>query len=205
MLTEYKKLLDNPNYRIIISGLKGKPVTAVLQNEFAVAGGNDFTTAGEVARELPIAGKILAIKDKFAAAAKTTGRSTLTQLETRLVWNNSLKPNFTVEMFFYQESIFDSDLIQDQYLRLKSASLPTKQGKNFFRAPRRYNPLAGTGTLSLQIGSWFRATKLLLINESFSFSKEVAPNGRPLFIVGSITLEPHQGLTLKEYEDYFIG
>ena len=210
MTTTYRDILANKKYQIVIAGLTGGPVIASMQNDLAIAGGNDFTTAGEVLRDVPIAGQALAIKDKVGGVVKLTGRSVTSQFETRLAWSNSLKPNFTLEMTFYNDSATATDDVLAQYLRIKSAVLPTAQGK-FFKAPLGYKigsaqgqTLQPTGTISVEVGEYFRATKMVMIAESFTFSKEVNILGQPLFATGSVTLEPFKAITYEEFQDYFI-
>jgi len=209
-MSDYRDFLSNKKYQVVIAGLSGGPVVAVMQNDLSIAGGNDFTTAGEVLRDVPIAGAALTVKDKAASLVKIAGRSVTSQFETRLAWSNSLKPNFTIEMTFYQDDANANDSILSQYKRIKSAVLPTAQGK-FYKAPLGYKignlkgqSLRPSGTLSIQIGEWFRATNVVMVSENFTFSKEVNINGQPLFATGSITLEPFKAVTYKEYQDYFI-
>lgn len=212
MNVPFRELLLNKKHQVIIVGLTGGSVTAINTSDTPISGGNDFTTAGEVLRDLPISGQILETKDKAASLVKLTGRSAVSQFETRLAWSNSLKPNFQVDLTLYSEETFPStnpNSPLNQYLRIKSGVLPSAQGK-FFRAPLGYkiadgrgNSLAPTGTLSLEIGEWFRATKLVMTSENFSFSRETNSLGDPLFIQGSVTLEPYKAITYDEFQDYF--
>lgn len=228
-MTIYSDLKAEENYRIklVLSDFSdgkrevSRVVTAVLQNDISIAGGNDFTTARDIIAETPIAGTIAGFKDKFAAQTKVFGKSVTTQLETGLAWSNSLKPNISVEMTFYQEDATQGDILSD-YMKIKAAVLPSGVGA-FFKAPLGYRLVEDLaritkkasegkttpiikpkGLVTLQIGKWLRMTGMVMISESFTFSKEVNSNGQPLFITGSVTLEPFQALTYAQFQKYFI-
>ena len=89
----------------------------------------------------------------------------------------------------------------------------------FLSAPNGYNPIDSVtnltnpygspgrestkGTWSLQIGKWFKAYNLILQNAQFEASKEVAPDGTPIYVQGSIQLESCILITYDEYLGWF--
>lgn len=197
---------DVKNYKVIIAGLTGGPVAGSLTSEFAIGGGNDFTSAGELLRDIPVVGAALEAKNKFSGVTNISGRSATTELETRKVWNNSLIPDIPIEVEFYQSST-QVESIMEKMKRIKSAVFPTRAGA-FFRAPLGYrftgnNSRNATGTLTVQIGTWFRATGLLLVSESTTFSKEVNSNGHPISMKVQLTFQPFRAITYDEYLQYF--
>lgn len=201
MAFDYLLNLNNPNYRVIIAGLDGGPVTGTLINEMPIAGGNQFSSAKEITESIPIVGKAISVKDKASNLVNISGRSSLTEAETRLVWTGSSKPQFTIDLYFYQISADQTPSTTDIMKRVQSSVLPSKSGV-FFKAPLGYK-INGSGTLALSIGRWFRATNLVTINTNLVPSKEVNVNGIPLVVSGSVTLEPFRGITFKEFSDYF--
>lgn len=197
---------DIKNYRIIIAGLSGGPVTGSLSADFALGGGNDFTSAGEALRDIPIAGKALKVKDGFSNILNISGRSATSELETRKVWNNSLIPDIPIELELYQSDA-NAESIMEKMKRIKSGVYPTRDGA-FFTAPLGYkfkgkNSRNASGTLTLQIGTWFRAPDLVMVSESTTFSKEVNSKGTPISIKMSITFQPFKAITYDEFLDYF--
>ena len=74
------------------------------------------------------------------------------------------------------------------------------------KAPGNYDPLSDSpkGLMNLQIGTWFKATKQVLISADFDFSKEVAEDGTPLIVSGKLTFEPYRAITHTEMMNYFI-
>lgn len=227
-MTIYSQLKANENYkiRLVLNDFtSGKTiprvVTAVLQNDIAFTGGNDFTTAKDIISNIPISGKISQTTAQVGNISKIFGKSTTTSLETGLAWNNSIKPLITLEMTFYQEDAEDGDILTD-YMKIKSAVLPS--GTNsFFKAPLGYrlvedlariskDVVSGNlpdvanprGLITCQVGKWLRMTGMVMKDESFTFSKEVNSNGTPLFCTGSVTLEPYQALTYAQFQKFFI-
>lgn len=64
-------------------------------------------------------------------------------------------------------------------------------------------PKANT-TCSLKIGKWFRAMGLVIDSVNPTFSREVTPDGFPLYARCSVTLSPYRMITAQEMMDYFI-
>jgi hypothetical protein len=198
---------DQKNYKIIIAGLDGGPVTGAIEADFGFAGGNDFSTAGEALKDLPIAGNLIDLKNKITNLATISGRSATTELETRKVWNNSLIPDIPLQFTLYQANANDESII-DKVKRIKSAVYPTRAGA-FFKAPLGYrfvgqNSRQARGTLTVQIGTWFRAFNLVMTSENVTFSKEVNVNGSPIRANVSVTLQPFRAITYEEMQSWFL-
>lgn len=198
---------DAKNYKVIIAGLQGGPVTGAIESDFGFAGGNSFSTAGEALRDIPIVGAALQAKDKIQNIANISGKSATTALETRKVWNNSEIPNIPLEFTLYQANANDLS-IMEKIKRIKSAVYPTRAGA-FFSAPLGYrftgeNSNQAQGTLSIQIGTWFRAFNLVMVSENVTFSKEVNINGHPIRANVSVTLQPFRQLTYEEVLSWFL-
>ena len=198
---------DAKNYKLIIVGLQGGPVTGAVETDFGLAGGNDFGTAGDALKDVPIAGALIQAKDKIQNVATISGRSATTELETRKVWNNSMIPDIPIEFTLYQSNANDTS-IMEKMRRLKSAIYPTRSGA-FFKAPLGYrfvgqNSRNAQGTLTLQIGTWFRAFGLVMTSLNTTFSKEVNVNGHPIEIKVTCTFQPYKAITYDEYVSWFL-
>lgn len=69
---------------------------------------------------------------------------------------------------------------------------------------RTLAPLEGT-TYTLNIGKWFLATDLLVSNISpVVYSKEVTPDGVPLFCTMTVSFRPYKMISYAEFSDYFL-
>ena len=208
--------IENANklYQFLIAG-SGISVTGIMQNELSIAGSNSFSTVKDVMSDIPIVGKALDIKDKMGGMIKLSGRSTITDYESRLVYDSSEKPVFSISYKFL-------NLSADQAVGKRGALpmakmlhqgvLPTKgkpaMGRTglFFKAPLGYT-FAGNngvqGTVSLSIGKWFKASELVVKSTNFTPSKEVMSNGQPLYVTGTIDLEPYELITYATFMGYF--
>jgi hypothetical protein len=214
MALNYELEQANDNYKFTIAS-KFWSVVGVMSNEMPIAGGNQFDTTADVLSNIPIIGKGLAIKSKFSDVFKLSGQSSITDFETRLVWTGSDKPQFTIDYKFYNSSTLVSESVRGamvQAKQLQATVLPSKgtpaigRKGTFFRAPLNYKFHSSgdlNGTLSLEIGNWFRASKLLARSTNFTPSIQVMGNGEPLFVLGSITLEPYQAITYEEFVGFF--
>lgn len=206
MAIDYKRNLGNPNYLVKIAGLKDskgvslKGVAAVMQNELAIAAGNEFSTAGE--QISAITGGAFDIGGKLAAGLQLAGRAPILRSQTRMVWTGSRKPSFNIEISLLSTKVGDVDPIMSQMKRLQSSVFPGQSGE-LLNAPLGYTIKGTRGTLILEVGKWFRATNLVATDTNFAYSKEVMSDGSPLFITGSITLEPYQALTYDDFLGYF--
>lgn len=215
-MLEYEKELLNKNYQFVIATKKWN-VVGIMTSDIGFSGGNDYSSVKDVLGDLPIIGKAIEAKDKLGNIFKISGRSNITDFESRLVWNNSKKPQFTVEYRFLNTKVHGSDSPKDALYKAKtlhSAVLPTmgepakglRKGA-FFRSPLNYKffESGAQGVLSLSIGKWFMASDLLVTDCHFTPSKQVMSDGRPLYVTGSITLEPYQAITYAEFLSYFRG
>ena len=67
-----------------------------------------------------------------------------------------------------------------------------------------YKPLPNT-TYNLRIGNWFNASNLLVSSISpIVYSKEVTPDGTPLFCKMTVTFRPYRMISYVDFEDYFL-
>lgn len=204
-------------------------VTGYALNDLALSSSNEFASLfgsealNQLAQKLDLA--------KSSAAALGIGDSNRAALNSIIVrtkeqtvynWSGSTRPTITVNLLFVR--VRESDNIIENALKLYRATLPVdvsrtriqptekpdskkRAGVTQIEAPLGYKSgLAGegtTGTISIQIGTWFKANNLVARTCDFTYSKEVTPDGAPLYAQGSITLEPYSVITLSDYNDYF--
>lgn len=214
--TNYEAAFNNPRYQFTITNAdQSVNVTGAIQNELSIAGQNQFDTAGQVLGDIPVVGALINMKEKFSNVIKLSGQSNVTSWESQLVWNGSDKPQFTVEYKFYNRSsqISETDKGALQMAKaLQSTVLPNKgvkpsgMRKGFlYSAPLGYKLGAkgASGLLALKIGNWFQAKGLVATSTNFTPSIQVMRSGLPLFVTGSITLEPYRMITYDEFLGYF--
>ncbi|WYW02716.1 PmgG-like head morphogenesis protein [Pseudomonas phage vB_PpuM-Peetri] len=140
-----------------------------------------------------------------------------TLLNTVSTWNGTQRPTFPLQIAIvrYNES--------EEPVHLKSAKLQSYlyprigEGKNekvgvdsflsaFLTPPGGYLPSGKTeaqGTWTLEIGQWFRATNLILVDANFEFSQAITVDGTPLYATGSLTVQPYRLVSDQEFLAYF--
>ena len=82
---------------------------------------------------------------------------------------------------------------------------PCGYGLNALDTENYMSPRKNT-TLQLQIGKWFQASNLLVVNlGGVQFSRQVMQGtGNPLYIMCDIVLRPYKMITYEEFVDYFL-
>lgn len=190
----------------------------VVTSDFAVSGGNQFESISDAISNIASGtlGKGLgSIVDKLKSARSagetlkaTTGggQSQFTnQLETRATWSGSNLPQFNFEIQFI--CLDSEDPRQDVVEKVNSlmrAVYPDKKASGFFTAPLGYSTKENNaGKFDISIGDWFRGTKMIIENISFTYGKEVNRKGKPIYANGNITFRPFQMITYKEFTKYF--
>lgn len=206
VLTEYERYLNNPRYQVRIVGLQGGPVIGVMTNEFSIAGANDFGSLRDYIKDIPIVGQFSETVKNATKLNGLMGVSNVIEAETRKVWGSSGAPQFSIDLLFYNSNAEDKDGLLEIYKRIKSGSLPSKNGV-FFNAPLGYrfkskNGLGADGTISLSIGKWFLATGLVMISENFTFANKMNSKGHPIYATAQMTFEPYKQITLEEFKGY---
>lgn len=198
-------------------------VTGIMLNEMNLSVSNDFGSLVNPNKTLDelsgTIGKLATTtasffdNDKLGDFIQNLAPRTL--LHTVSTWAGSSKPTFPINLLFLR--VRAEDNIAQQVKSLYRTVLPTKainlpiQGRTTLttvRAPLGYFPTSentAEGTLTLQVGQWFRATNLVARSVDFTFSKEVSTDGFPLYASGTIILEPFRMITYDEFEAYFIN
>lgn len=202
----------------------GFTVEGVLQNDLAVTGSNNYSDRIDVVEQAAggLGGIIKSAVDTYSAAAGTGGaiRGALSGSrfvpvwESEKVWSGSGRPVFAMELTFVCEKSGDerynvvnkvNQLMRGVYPDTKSQYFNALNTSfNIFTAPLGYStnnsPL---GKCELLIGGWFRAPLLVMERCSFSFSKEVNRDGRPIYATGIVELTPYRAISYDEYLGYF--
>lgn len=134
-------------------------------------------------------------------------------------WDGSERPQFDVSLLFVHTKNDSNDRPENKAMFLNARCFP-KIMSNIQAAPMGYKPILEildigqgeyqtgqlsrvTGTVTLKIGEWFMAPNLLLMNSSFEFSKECAPDYSPLYAQGKVQLTTARIISYVEYLNYF--
>lgn len=196
----------NSKYSLVKVSGSGVSLEGVLQNDLGVSGQNDFDTGfmgsevfqGVLEKKAELQ-RTITLGTGGAAGADTSG--TIQEM-TKLNWTGSQKPLFTVEIALVAlKDDASYDVVKKSMQAMKCVYPNKKLG--VFEAPLGYNPGNAAGTLNLTIGKWFRARQLVMRSANFTYSRVCLKSGKPLYALGSVTLEPYQAITYGEFRSYF--
>ena len=60
-----------------------------------------------------------------------------------------------------------------------------------------------TGTVTLEVGNWFRATSMVVSSVSYTLSKEITSGGFPLYANVKVAFESYRVRTASEVQNFF--
>ncbi|WBU87742.1 hypothetical protein [Escherichia phage EP_H11] len=192
---DIEKLYANPDARIVLvhPGNKSRTV-GLIETDF----GFDISSLFESGENL-MAGTLTRGAN---AVANTVGMDQMVIRnirETIAQWRGSTKPVFpvTLTIISYNPSIRPLDIVKEflagvTYTTKNGLMFGAPNGYSVTKATGNFNPdTAITGTWTLQIGQWFRATSLILVNVSTQYSKEIARStGQPLWAKVQLSFTP---------------
>ena len=78
------------------------------------------------------------------------------------------------------------------------------KGGALLKPPGDYNAGEGTGTWTVQIGQYFKATQLVLTQGNAAFAPVDVSDGTPLYANISLTFEPYMVPTEEDFAAYFL-
>ena len=190
-------------YRFQLSGLSdGTVISSVMMNELTLIGSNQFASKVSLQQDLPVVGPIIGLKEKVRPIAKLAGGAAYSSSELAETWESSNKPKFSIEFLLLAHSA-DKAVVHIEWIKkLQGSVLPISGSGGGLLPPLGYKN-DGSGTLSLSVGTWFSANRLVMDDVSFTPSKQVMSNGYPLYWNCNITLTPYKMITISDFEGYF--
>lgn len=204
----------NPNSQIIIA-IPGvpRPVTGYIQNDVFISAGNEFNTPFENQAQNSLNTKLQGLGSVTGRFSDTAGEklktfSLKTIDQSALFWTGSRIPQFSIPLTFV--AVRESDDVRDPVENLYKTVFPIfdKLSKSAtIRPPLGYFPkgISADGTISVRIGNWFNASRLVMVNVDFSFSREVIESGAPLFATGTVVMRPFRAISFNEFQGWLRG
>jgi len=193
-------------------------VSGLITSELVLSGSNEFSSPFEAIGQVKKAADLLNV---IKTAASSTGYmassgqvASFSKSQTVKYYTGSARPTFSIEAVFITTNSTDiKNTALYKVNKIMKLVYPTGTGE-ILTAPLKYTPIIKKGktsiltsdvrgTVTLKVGTWFTARKLIVKDVSFTMSKEVTANGTPLYAVGSITLEPYKAISYEDYEKWF--
>lgn len=206
---DLEKLYNSPTSRVtIVHPGNKKTTTGVIESDF----GFDMTSMFDDKTQLNNG----TISQGLNAVANTTGQFSqmvMTDLrQTLSQWLGSNKPIFPVPLTIvsYKPDIKPVDIVSE----LMAGCTAESPGALVLKAPNGYGATKFsfnvgetlTGTWTIQLGQWFRATGLVLLGCSAVFSKETARSTKqPLMARVTLTFQPAILPTADTVRGWFIN
>lgn len=228
VVNPFSQFINDPNHRVLICNQKwhDRGVSALLGDPMTFAGGNTFDDPfiADIQRTFSDAMNSITQGANIAVGANFKMGQILNRRQTAGVWKSSQKFKFSLSVFLI--SLAPEDNILHKAVSLYSGVFPEGERKeslqvkgqgqgpelnvNIINPPMGYTLAKGAGsevdtqgTWSVKIGSGFHANKLLMLDCSFTESKECVPNGQPLYITVNMTFESVQLLLAPQVAKFF--
>lgn len=123
---------------------------------------------------------------------------------TRSIYQGTQKPNLTVPLIFMATKPTDEPMTELRKLLTLTSNSISSTGIVESNQSKKTSRQGEAGTCFLNIGTWFRATKLVPLSVEFTCSKEHMRNGSPVLIIASVTFETFTVPTEKELDGWFL-
>lgn len=82
--------------------------------------------------------------------------------------------------------------------------ITTKNQKSSAKTGVQMKSASARGTITLEVGSWFRARGLICKSLDFIISKEIVADGTPLYVKANLQVEPYRMWALSDFLNCFI-
>ena len=205
----------NDKNRVKITGALGDikqrtSVESFIKENFNISVSNEWDGANETDSQ----SKLAAIINKTLAIARRSSNvgfsdiRILHPIQTIRTWRGSSLPVFNIPLTFLSLTE-NSNPLEDAKKLLRTVT-PRFRAANFvLEAPLGYAPKfkgKGTalGTVTLEIGEWFRAPDLIILDVNINFDSAVIESGVPIMVEAAVQLSPFRLVDQNEILGYFI-
>ena len=183
-------------------------ITGDFQINLSAAYTAPFEDVLETAQEWIGKATIIGGEVELADTVRERLESARTRENTTYTWSNSDRPSFSVPLTFI--SVGDNDRPQDLAMSLGALTQPGIRGNGTnptLQPPAGYRASLqdGTrGTFDLELGNWFKASELVLVDAPVTLSAQRMENNQPLYATVDVTLEPYRTISEEELLGYFM-
>jgi len=208
----------NPRYRgeIIAHDKDGSTFSLQFQtkSDLTIGGQNRFDDLADALGKTATGNKLLEVQKIAGTAGSVLSGSNqaINAAQTEATWQGANKPTFQIDVNLIclkaGDPRYDITKMVAKFLRLV---YPDISPSGFMRPPLGYtSSIAGKfsnngekGKVTLKLGDWFTARKLVVESCTFTFSKTLNRDGKPIYAEGSIILLPYRLISHKELLAYF--
>ena len=208
------KLMNNPNAKILVSGLS-KDIVAYTTQDFqfrtqASWSGRSSSSFLNKINALERIGKEAYNRFFGSGASELVSGMILDIVGSMLDYQGTELFGFSLPMYFVATQ--STDDVRTKIGYLAEGQFPTfGKGEGGFKrvyAPNNYRITEKAnieGAVSIRIGRWFRTNRIFIIDSmDFSVSKETIPSGLPLYASGSVAFKSTKILSIDQVKGMFL-
>jgi hypothetical protein len=208
-LLDIAKLQANPNARVtIVHPGNTKTTIGLVEGDFGFGMSSNFSSEDQVGANPLTAG--------YNAIANTIGAGTQSVIanvrQTVSQWTGSVRPTFQIPLTVvqYDTSVKPLDMAKDFFSGVAfeygaGGILQAPNGYKVTKLDSNFGADSFAGTWTIQMGKWFRATTLVLVDVQAQFSKEIVrSSGQPLWATFNLSFTPAKLPDQKEVASWFL-
>lgn len=204
------KISNDPNFQVRLTAESGGSgsIVGFITDDMEVSGEASFNTPFETTMDKQSTQlNVITTAANSWFGLKMPQMQLKSRAQTVNMWVSSKRPSWTFTFIYV--ALREGESVINNVKFLIGACYPEvgSSMRSLMSAPNNYAVDLGgspSGTFLLEYSSWFKAPELVLTNASASMSKEITPDGEPLYAKVSVTLEPYKMISSEDFRGYFI-
>ena len=187
-----------PDYKISIVG-NGISISSVLTQSLSFQSQVDWGSDNILPQGSQ---KMIASAGNIAQKVGLHSGSGMNEMSTLFKWSGTSNQTFSLNLVF---ALGDKGVISD-IKELNKLVYPHSVEGGMYKAPLDYKGGSDkAGLLHVTIGSWFRATNVVCVNNQFDIDRIFDENGKPILATANVSFSAYKLLTADEMNEWFIG
>lgn len=194
-----------PDYLVTINDSNGKvSLTSLINDPLGLSGapnwGDNKILPEKIGNTISGASAVVA---NLANATGVSSASGLKSIDTRIKWTGSDNQSFDLSLVFaFNQGDYG---VLSSIKEVNRLVHPESNVGGFYTAPLGYTGGDdNNGMLQVTIGSWFRASKLICTNSSFTIENIFDTSGKPILANINLSFKSYQLLTADEFNSWFL-
>ena len=203
-----QQLINNPDYLVKIILPNGQIVKGFLESEFGFSGSAEWSSMSDAlggdASKLQTATNVgtAAVNSATGGTGSAPVLKTFAQTVLDFVGTNNTDFSVNIKLI----ALKPDDNLLTEYKKLIPAVFSEENGLGTMKAPFGYQrslTKLQAGGCTLAIGTWFRASQLIIKSVAPTFSREIISNGTPLYVNIAVTLSVFRSPSSEDVMGWF--
>ena len=209
-MLELERIEKSPHYKVLVHLPDGLLIKGTLTSDISFSVSSSYTTPFAESRASEEAAELYR---GVASVVDSLAGSDLTSIRLRFAAQKlehfiaTEKPEVTIEFIVIAKS--SQDDTRDVVRKLGKCLFSAQQtgGLGLVKAPLGYavdhKNITAQGTVNIKVGQWLTFRDQIVVGMDSTFSKEVTPNGTPLFVQISLRFRYFGWAKLDTFEGWF--